>query len=112
MLVLDFIVYIFYRLACSDPFWNAIPYMGCSFFLSIPSSLLINGLLKLFGVEYNTLYILICFFLTWIILYPFMKKCCTRACGKFGNNRILTKWWVCMISYIALNVIIIFLVFT
>lgn len=74
MLVLDYIIYVFYRLACADPFWNATPYLGCSFFLSIPISLLFDRLLKAFGIGYNTLNILICFFLTWIILYPFMKK--------------------------------------
>lgn len=111
MLVLDYIIYVFYRLACADPFWNATPYLGGSFFLSIPISLLSDRLLKAFGIGYNTLNILICFFLTWIILYPFMKKSCTRAYEKFRKNKILTQWWVCMLSYIASNVIIIFLVF-
>ena len=111
MLVLDYIIYVFYRLAGADPFWNETPYLGCSFFLSIPISLLFDRLLKAFGIGYNTLNILICFFLTWIILYPFMKKSCTRAYEKFRKNKILTQWWVCMLSYIASNVIIIFLVF-
>lgn len=43
MLVFDYIIYIFYRLACVDPFWNMCPNLGASFFLSFPISLLLTS---------------------------------------------------------------------
>jgi hypothetical protein len=109
MLILDYIIYVYYRLACTDPFWNAMPYLGSSFYLSIPISLLFNRFLKVCGVEYNTFNILICFFLTWLILYPFVKNSCNRACERIKAKKILSQWWTCMLSFMAFNIIIILL---
>ena len=98
MLVLDYIIYVFYRLVCADPFWNTMPYLGCSFFLSIPISLLIDKLLKAFGIGYNTLYILICFFVTWVILYPFMEKNVIGYMKKLKTIRfLLNGGYVCFL---------------
>ena len=41
----------------------------------------------------------------------FYGKKCNRVYEKIKNNKTPTQWWVCMLSYIAFNVIIISLVF-
>lgn len=68
------------------------------FFLSIPISLLIDKLLKAFGIGYNTLYILICFFVTWVILYPFMEKNVIGYMKKLKTIRLLLNGgYVCFL---------------
>ncbi len=109
MLVVDYIIYVFYKLACLDPFWNTWPRMGSSFFLTIPISYLVIRLLDVFGIL-NTFFVLTCFVPIWIMLYCLVSLRFEKACKRFKNKKIVTDWPTCMFFYIVFNVTMILLI--